>query len=102
MGTEGDWPDDLTAKAEPYREKLQDAVAEADDSLLEKYLDQGELSPEEIVRGVKAGLVEAKFAPVLVGAADRPIGADRLAAFIAEAFPSPLDRPAVSAVAKDQ
>jgi elongation factor G len=99
--TEGDWPEDLAAKAEPYREKLQDAVAEADDALLEKYLDQGELSSEEIVRGVKAGLVEAKFAPVLVGAADRPIGADRLAAFVVDAFPSPLDRPAVVATAKD-
>jgi elongation factor G len=100
-GTEGDWPEDLAAKAEPYREKLQDAVAEADDALLEKYLEQGELSSEEIVSGVKAGLAEAKFAPVLVGAADRPIGADRLAAFIVDAFPSPLDRPPVTATAKD-
>jgi elongation factor G len=100
-GTEGDWPEDLTAKAEPYREKLQDAVAEADDALLEKYLDQGELSPEEIIPGVKAGLAEAKFAPVLVGAADRPIGADRLATFIVDAFPSPADRPPVIATGKD-
>ncbi|HJP67093.1 MAG TPA: elongation factor G [Actinomycetota bacterium] len=100
-GAEGDWPEDLAAKAEPYREKLQDAVAEADDTLLEKYLDQGELSPEEIVSGVKAGLVDAKFAPVLVSAADRPIGADRLATFIVDAFPSPLDRPPALAAAKD-
>jgi elongation factor G len=99
-GMEGDWPEDLAAKAEPYREKLQDAVAEGDDSLLEKYLDVGELSGEEIVRGVKAGLAEAKFAPVLVGAAARPIGVDRLATFIVEAFPSPADRPAVTALAK--
>jgi elongation factor G len=100
-GTEGDWPEDLAAKAEPYREKLQDAVAEADDSLLEKYLEEGELSTEEIILGVKAGLAEAKFAPVLVAAADRPIGADRVATFIAEAFPSPSDRPPVTAVGKD-
>ncbi|HEX9312007.1 MAG TPA: elongation factor G [Actinomycetota bacterium] len=99
-GTEADWPEDLAAKAEPYREKLQDAVAEADDALLEKYLDSGELSGEEIVRGVKAGLADAKFAPVLVGAAARPIGVDRLATFIADAFPSPADRPPVTALAK--
>src|SRR3989441_3269991 len=73
-GTEGDGPEDLAAKAEPYRERLQDAVAEADDSLLEKDLDEGELAGEEIVRGVQAGLADAKFAPVLVGAAARPIG----------------------------
>jgi elongation factor G len=93
-GDEGEWPEDLTAKAEPYRERLAESVAEADDSLLEKYLEEGELSAEEIVRGVKAGLAEAKFAPVLVSAAARPTGVDRLAAFVGEAFPSPLDRPA--------
>ena len=57
------------AKAEPYRERLAEAVAEADDELLEKYLEQGELTGEEIVRGVKVGLAEAKFAPVLASAA---------------------------------
>jgi elongation factor G len=100
-GEEGEWPEDLTAKAEPYRERLTESVAEADDSLLEKYLESGELSAEEIVRGVKAGLVEAKFAPALLGAAGRPAGVDRLLDFIAEAFPSPADRPPVAARTKD-
>ncbi len=92
-GEEGDWPDDIAGKVEPYREKLVEAVAEADDALLEKYLESGELSAEEIVQGVKAGFVQAKFAPVLAGAAEKPIGVDRLAAFVADVFPSPLDRP---------
>ena len=100
-GEEGEWPDDLAAKAEPYRERLTESVAEADDSLLEKYLDSGELSPEEIVKGVKAGLGEAKLAPVLVGAAGRPAGVDRLLDFIVEAFPSPSERPAVKVLAKE-
>ena len=99
-GEEGDWPEDLTAKAEPYRERLAESVAEADDALLEKYLEEGELSAEEIVRGVKAGLAQAKFVPVLVTAAPKPIGVDRLAAFIAEGFPSPLDRPAATGQTK--
>jgi len=99
-GEEGDWPEDLTAKAEPFRERLTESVAEADDSLLEKYLEEGELAADEIVRGVKAGLAQAKFVPVLVAAAARPVGADRLAAFIAEAFPSPLDRPPAIALTK--
>jgi elongation factor G len=94
-GDEGDWPEDLVAKAEPYRERLAESVAEADDALLEKYLEAGELTSQEIVTGVKAGLAQAKFAPVLVGAASRPTGADRLASFVAEAFPSPQDRPPV-------
>src|SRR3989454_8209659 len=83
-GEEGDWPEDLMAKAEPYRERLAESVAEADDALLEKYLDTGEVTGEEIVRGVKARLADAKFAPVLVGAAGRPAGIDRLAEFVAE------------------
>jgi elongation factor G len=99
-GEAGDWPDDVAAKAEPHRERLAESVAEADDSLLEKYLDQGELTHEEIVKGVKAGLAEAKFAPVLVAAAGRPAGTDRVLDFVAEAFPSPLDRPAAVAVGK--
>ncbi len=100
-GVEGDWPDDITGKAEPYREKLMDAVAESDDELLERYLDAGELSTEEIARGVKAGMTSGRFTPVVVAAAARPIGADRLTAFIAEAFPSPLDRPPVAVTTKE-
>jgi elongation factor G len=99
-GSEGEWPADIVAKAEPYRERLAESVAEADDALLEKYLEEGELSEEEIVKGVRAGLAEAKFVPVLCGAAARPIGVDRLASFVAGAFPSPLERPPVTATIK--
>jgi elongation factor G len=94
-GEESDWPDDIAGKADPYREKLTEAVAEADDALLEKYLDQGELAEDEIVRGVKAGVAEAKFAPVLCGAASKGIGVDRVADLLVDAFPSPADRPPV-------
>ena len=85
----------------PYREKLTEAVAEADDSLLEKYLEEGELAEQEVVAGVKAGLADAKFAPVLCGSASRAIGADRLAELMVDAFPSPADRSPVTAITKD-
>src|SRR5439155_25654298 len=58
------------------------------------------LSREGIVQGVRAGLVAAKFVPVLCGAAAKPAGTDRLLAFIADAFPSPADRPPVVATGK--
>ena len=96
QGQESEWPDDIAGKADPYREKLVEAVAEADDGLLEKYLEEGELSEEEIVRGVKAGLAEAKFAPVVCGSAARAIGVDRVADLLVDAFPSPADRPPVT------
>ena len=78
--TEGEWPDDIAGKAEPFREKLMEAVAESDDALLEKYLEEGELSQDEIVHGVKRGFAEARIAPVLCAAAARPIGVDRVLA----------------------
>jgi elongation factor G len=103
MGVEGDWPEDLSAKVEPYRTNLIDAVAEADDSLLEAYLETGELDADQVVRGVRDGFAQAKLAPVLCGSASstRPIGVDRLAEFIRDVFPSPLDRPAATVLGKD-
>ncbi|HEX6262907.1 MAG TPA: elongation factor G [Actinomycetota bacterium] len=92
---ESDWPDDIAGKAEPMREKLAEAVAEGDDALLEKYLEEGELSAEEITSGVKSGFLQARFVPVLVGSAASAKGVDRLADLIVNAFPAPTDRPPV-------
>jgi elongation factor G len=97
---EGEWPDDIARKAEPYREKLMEAVAESDDELIEKYLDRGELSEDEIAHGVKKGFAEARIAPVLCGAGGRPIGVDRVLQFIADEFPSPAERGSITIVAK--
>jgi elongation factor G len=100
-GDEGEWPDDIHAKADPFREKLTEAVAEADDTLLERYLEEGSLPEAEVVKGIRAGFVDAKIAPVLISAAPASIGADRLIQFIADVFPSPLERPPVKLIAKD-
>ncbi|MGH2635215.1 MAG: elongation factor G [Actinomycetota bacterium] len=98
--TEGDWPDDISGKADPFREKLMEAVAESDDNLIEKYLEEGELSEDEVIHGVKRGFAEARIAPVLCAAAARPIGVDRILQFIADEFPSPSDRGAVTVATK--
>ncbi len=99
-GEEGPWPDDIAGKADPYREKLVEAVAESDDALIEKYLEQGELSEEEVVHGVKSGFAEARIAPVLCAAAGRPIGVDRVLQFIVDEFPSPAERGAITVVTR--
>jgi elongation factor G len=98
--TEGDWPDDVAAKADPYREKLMEAVAESDDALIEKYLEEGELEEKEIVRGVKEGFAAARIAPVLCGSATKPIGVDRLLQFIADEFPSAAERTSIDVIDK--
>jgi elongation factor G len=97
---ESEWPDEIHAMADPAREKLIEAVAESDDALIEKYLEEGTLPEADIIRGAKEGFANARLAPVLVGSASRAIGIDRLLDFILEEFPSPLDRAPVTVVAK--
>jgi len=98
--SEGSWPEDLASRADPFREKLMEAVAESDDQLIEKYLEQGELDEKEIVHGVKEGFAAARIAPVLCGAATKPIGVDRLLQFIVEEFPAPTERRAITVTTK--
>jgi elongation factor G len=100
LAEESEWPDDLHTMADPAREKLMEAVAESDDALIEKYLDQGTLPEEDIVHGAKDGFARARLAPVLVGSASQAMGVDRLLEFIVEEFPSPLDRNPITVIAK--
>ncbi|MGE5225562.1 MAG: elongation factor G [Planctomycetaceae bacterium] len=92
MAEESEWPEEIHAMADPAREKLVEAVAEADDALIEKYLEEGTLPEEDIVHGAKDGFARARLAPVICGSAARAIGVDRLLDFIVEEFPSPTDR----------
>jgi elongation factor G len=98
---ESEWPDDLHAMADPAREKLIEAVAEADDALIEKYLDEGTLPEEDIVHGAKDGFARARLAPVIVGSAEKAMGIDRLLDFIVEEFASPVERGPIDVVGKD-
>jgi elongation factor G len=100
MAEEGKWPDDIAGKAAPFREKLMEAVAESDDALIEKYLEEGELSETEVQHGVKEGFARATIAPVLCGAASRPIGVDRVLQFIADEFPAPTERSSITVLSK--
>ncbi len=75
-----------------FYSKLLDLVAEADDTLLEKYLETGELSPEEVKKGLKKGVIERKIFPVLCGVALNEIGVEELIITILDLFPSPQER----------
>jgi elongation factor G len=97
---ESDWPDEIHAMADPAREKLIEAVAESDDALIEKYLEEGTLPEADIIRGAKEGFANARLAPVLVGSASKAIGIDRLLDFIVEEFPSPVERVPLGVIAK--
>lgn len=94
---EADIPEDMTEAASAAREQLIEFIAEADDALIEKYLEGEELSEEELGQGLRAALGQGLFVPVLCGAAYRVVGADALLRFVCAACPSPADVPGRSA-----
>ena len=88
-------PGELEGALAEGREKLVEAVAEADDALLEKYLDEGNISPEEISAGLKKGVTERTVIPVLCGSAEKGIGIPQFLDFIVSVLPLPPDLPDV-------
>lgn len=84
-------PDELKAKAEEYREKLVEAVAETDDQLLEKFFDKGKLTDDEIKNGLRKGVIELKIFPVLCGSALENQGIDLLLDHVVDLMPAPSD-----------
>ncbi len=99
--TQEDIPADLQQKAETLRNELIEKVAECDDALLEKYFSDGELSEDEIVLGIKKGLLNRNIFPVFCGAANQNIGSHLLLDFIADFGPSPVDRSPIAAFDKE-
>jgi elongation factor G len=90
-------PEELRPRAEEYREKLMDEVAEASDELMERYLEGEEITHEETVAALKAGVTEGRIFPVTCGVATRNLAINRLLDAICEDLPSPADRGAVEA-----
>ena len=86
---------DLLARAQEARTKLCEAVAETDDALLEKYLDQGEISDDELRAALRNAVVACKLTPVLCGSGAKNIGMGPLLDAIAALLPAPNERPAM-------
>lgn len=87
--TESDVPTDMSNQVNSFREQLMEAIAEADDELLEKYLDNGELSNADMIGGVKKAVQARTLAPVLCGSAYNNIGTTELLKEIVRCLPSP-------------
>jgi elongation factor G len=85
-------PGDLVEKAMDLREKLIEAIAEADDSLLEKYLEGESLTDAELNSGLRQGVLNGKIVPVLCAAATRNYGTQPMLDLIKSYLPSPLDQ----------
>ena len=87
--SEEDIPEDLASQAEEYREKLIEAAAEANDELMEKYLDDGELTNEEIKKGIRQRTLANEIVPALCGSAFKNKGVQTMLDAVIEYLPAP-------------
>ena len=88
-------PEDLKELAEEYRHTMLEKIAEIDDHLLEKYLNEEEIKEEELINALREGTIKNKVIPTLCGSAFKNKGVQRLLDAIINFLPSPLDLPAI-------
>ena len=96
-----DIPEDMKAEAEEYRGKLMEAIAETDETLMEKYFTEGELTKEEIKKALRKATIDNSIVPVTCGSSYRNKGVQKLLDAIVDYMPSPLDVPAIKGVNPD-
>ncbi|MCS7300484.1 MAG: GTP-binding protein, partial [Fimbriimonadales bacterium] len=94
-------PDSLAAQAQEWREKMIEAAVEMDDELMERYLEGGEISADEIKRALRKGTLQFKLVPVLCGSAYKNKGVQLLLDAVVDYLPSPLDIGAVKGIHPD-
>jgi len=99
--TETDIPADLQAKAEEFRLKLVEAVAETDDVLTEKYLEGEEFTEEEIKQALRKGTIDGTIVPMLCGSAFKNKGVQPLLDAVIDYLPAPIDIPAIKGTKPD-
>jgi len=93
---------EVAAQIAELRAQMTDVVAESDDQLLEKYLETGELSPEQFHAGLQNGITSGKIVPIIAGSVEKNIGIEELLDIVANSFPSPLKRKVVAKTAQGE
>lgn len=86
-------PDDLIEEAKKYRDSLLEAIADKDEAIMEKYLEENEISTEEIKTAIRKSTLALSILPVLCGAAFKNKGVQQLLDAVLDYLPSPLDIP---------
>ena len=93
-----DIPADMQEKADQYHAEMVEAIAETNDDLMEKYLEEEELSIEELKKGLRAATIANDLVPVCCGTAYRNKGVQKLLDAIVDYMPSPIDIPPIKGV----
>ncbi len=93
--TYADIPENLQADAKKWRENMVEAAAEASEELMNKYLEEGDLSEEDIVAGLRTRTIATEIQPMLCGSAFKNKGVQRMLDAVVQLLPSPVDIPDV-------
>ncbi len=104
MGTNfeyGDIPADMVDQCQEYHEQLVESAAEANEELMNKYLEEGELSEEEIKQGLRQRCIANEIVPMFCGSAFKNKGVQAVLDGIIEYLPSPVDIPPVEGINPD-
>ncbi|HIV85596.1 MAG TPA: elongation factor G [Candidatus Monoglobus merdigallinarum] len=93
-----DIPAELADKAAEYREALLESVAETDEVLMDKYLEEGDLTEEEIKKAIRKATIANEMVPVLCGSSYRNKGVQNMLDAVIDFMPSPLDVPPIQGI----
>ncbi|WP_440940365.1 elongation factor G [Immundisolibacter sp.] len=97
-----DIPEGMKDLCETWRERMVEAAAEADEELMERYLEEGELSADEIKRGLRARALRSEIVPMLCGSAFKNKGVQAMLDAVIELLPSPIEKPPVRGIDDDE
>lgn len=97
LDPDADVPGEVADAVEDARERLTEAVAEIDDDLADKYLEGEEITHDEMVEGIKQGLMTSELIPILVGSPLNELGVSEFMDFVVEYLPSPAEVGSASA-----
>ena len=92
-GKPTDIPEEVAAQAAEYREKLVDSVVETDEALMERYLEEGEVSGDELAAALKNAVAAGELFPVTCGVPTKNLGTTGLLDLLVEGIPSPAKKP---------
>lgn len=98
---EEDVPEELLPLCEEYREQMIEAAAEATEELLNSYLEDGELSNDEIIEGIRTRTLTNEIVPVICGSAFKNKGVQAMLDAVIHFLPSPIDKPSIVGIAED-
>jgi len=100
--TEEEIPADLLDQAKELREQMVEAAAESSEELMDKYLEEGDLSPEEIRKGIRVRTLANEIIPVLCGSAFKNKGVQAMLDAVVEYMPAPTDVSAIKGILDDK